>query len=390
VPERRRQPEPGSFGDDPPMTGASGPRGAVVLGIDGGNSKVDVALATADGTLLAAARGPTVSHQRAEFAAGMRGLDSMVRSVAAEAGLAGGAPFADVAVACLAGADYPSDIRQLQRGIESLRLADRVIVVNDTIAALRAGASRPWGGVLVCGQGINASVIAPDGRIAGYPAMGPISGDWGGGGGIGMAALGAAVRGRDGRGAHTSLERSVPAFFGLKRPGDVTRAMYDGRIDAYSGASSLSPVVFEEARAGDEVAREIVERLARELASMLNALVRRLHLTRLDMEVVLAGGVFRTGEPGFYASLERLIREVTPRATFVHLRWPPVVGALLLGLERIAGDAPGPGVAVGLRSALATWDEQEISRTGWPQVEDQGAGPGGGAPRGTLGGRLTG
>jgi N-acetylglucosamine kinase-like BadF-type ATPase len=346
------------------MTDAIRPQGPIILGIDGGNSKVDVAFATIDGTLLASARGQTVSHQQMELAAGMSRLDALVRSVAAQAGLAGAGPFADVAVASMAGADYSSDIRQLQRGIESLRLADRVIVVNDTIAALRAGASRRWGGVLVCGQGINASVIAPDGRIAGYPAMGAISGDWGGGGGIGMEALGAAVRGRDGRGPRTSLERSVPAFFGLKRPGDVTRAMYDGRIDAYSGASRLSPVVFEEARAGDHVAREIVDRLAGELASMLSALVRRLHLTRLDMEVVLAGGVFRTDEPGFYVSLERMIREVTPRATFVHLRWPPVAGALLLGLDRMAGGSAGTSVAASLRNALAVWDEQEMSRTG--------------------------
>ncbi|MEA2621280.1 MAG: hypothetical protein QOH61_190 [Chloroflexota bacterium] len=339
-----------------PRTGAP-----VVLGVDGGNSKVDVALATAAGGLLAATRGPTVSHQQTKLDSGMARLEAMVRAAAAEAGLPATGPVAQICVASLAGADYPDDIRRLRHAIEALGLADRVVVVNDTIGALRAGASRSWGAVLVCGQGVNASVIAPDGRMAGYPAVGDYAGDWGGGGGIGMAALRAAVRGRDGRGPHTSFERSVPAFFGKTRPADVVRAVYDGRIDWYSGTSRLAPLVFQEARAGDAVARGIVERLATELAGMVNALIRRLRLTRLDIEVVLAGGVFRTDEPGFYASLERQIQDVAPRATLVHLRWPPVTGSVLLGLDRLEGEAD-PDAASRLRTALGTWDVEELAR----------------------------
>ena len=38
-------------------------RRPAVLAIDGGNSKADVALLAADGTVLGAVRGPTISHQ---------------------------------------------------------------------------------------------------------------------------------------------------------------------------------------------------------------------------------------------------------------------------------------------------------------------------------------
>ena len=44
---------------------------AAVLGIDGGNSKADVVLVSADGTLLAAIRGRTISHQAIGLKAGM-------------------------------------------------------------------------------------------------------------------------------------------------------------------------------------------------------------------------------------------------------------------------------------------------------------------------------
>ena len=41
----------------------AGPAGAAVLAIDGGNSKTDIALVAADGTLLASVRGGGSNHQ---------------------------------------------------------------------------------------------------------------------------------------------------------------------------------------------------------------------------------------------------------------------------------------------------------------------------------------
>ena len=328
---------------------------ASVLGIDGGNSKADVALATSDGRLLGARRIHTISHQAVALDNGMARLARAVGELAAETGSSLAMPIAHICVGALAGADYASDIRLLTGALEGLGLAHTTLVVNDTIGALRASASRPWGLALVCGQGINAAAVAPDGRTAGFPAVGDIAGDWGGAGAIGMAALAAAIRGRDGRGPRTSLERRVPAHFGLSRSGAVTRAMYDGRI-AERRVAELAPVVFSAAGAGDAVARSILDRLVDELVGMAAALIRRLHLARLDLEVVLAGGVFRTRDETFYAALEAGIRRVAPHAQLVRSTWPPVAGAVLLGLDRLAGGETDPAVANQLRAALAAWD----------------------------------
>ncbi len=337
---------------------------AAVLGIDGGNSKADVVLVTADGTLLSAVRGQTVSHQAIGLEAGMTRLDSLVREAARNAELPDHLPVADLAVASLAGADYPPDIRQLTRAIEAHRHAPRSVVVNDTIGALRAGALRPWGVVLICGQGVNAAAIAPNGRMARFPAVGDIAGDWGGGGGVGMAGLQAAIRARDGRGPRTSLERGVPAHFGLARPASVTRAMYDGRI-AENRVGELSPVVFAAAQEGDGVARAIVDRLAAELVGMAAALVRRLGIRRQELEVVLAGGVFRNDDSAFYAALEQGIRAVAPHAKLIRLLWPPVVGAALLGLDMLAGGDAGPEVVARLRASVGAWDREITAANGF-------------------------
>jgi N-acetylglucosamine kinase-like BadF-type ATPase len=333
---------------------------AAVLGVDGGNSKTDVILVATDGRLLAAVRGPTTSHQAVGIRTAMRRFEDLVDRAAREAGLDPAArPLVEIGVHALAGADYPSDVRLLERALAETRLAGRDIVVNDCFGALWAGTDEGWGIALICGQGINGAVVAPDGRTARFDGVGDISGDWGGGTAVGMAGLGAAVRARDGRGGRTALERLVPAHFGLSQPSAVTRAIYAGRIRGRVG--ELSPVVFGAAEAGDTVAREIVNRLADELATMAIALARRTGLTRREIDVVLAGGVFRTHDSAFFARIEAGIRRVVRRARLVRLDVPPVAGAALEGLERIGfpDDDARHAARARLRAELAAWQPSE-------------------------------
>ncbi len=305
-----------------------------VLAVDGGNSKTDVALVAASGTLLATVRGETVSHQVVGAAEGSRRLHVFVDEAHRQAGLTPGP--ARVGILCLAGADFPSDVRLIRRSLEEYELAGETVILNDCFAPLRAGAEKGWGVVLVCGQGINGAAVAPNGKTARFAGIGSLSGDWGGGGGLGEAALAAAIRGRDGRSPRTSLERTVAAHFGLRTPEQVMLAMYEGRLGS-ERLRELAPQVFDAAGAGDGVARGLIDRLATELTAMAAALSRRLHLVRLDTDVVLAGGVFNTTDEGFHGRLESGIRAVMPRARLVRPSLPPVAGAALLGLDRVTG-----------------------------------------------------
>jgi N-acetylglucosamine kinase-like BadF-type ATPase len=260
-----------------------------------------------------------------------------------------------VTVACVAGADYPEDIRVLRRMFADAATASEPLVLNDTFAALRAGASRPWGIALICGQGINGAAVGVDGRRVRFAGVGDIAGDWGGGGAVGLAGLAAAVRGRDGRGPRTALERSIPAAVGLKRPEAVTHAYYSGRLDERR-VGDLAPVVFATAAGGDRVARAIIDRLADELVVMAAALARRTHLLRRDPEVVLGGGVFRTDDAAFHERLRTGIGAAIPAARVVRLVSPPVLGAALIGLDRLAtGGAADPAVAGRARAGLDAW-----------------------------------
>jgi hypothetical protein len=58
-------------------------------------------------------------------------------------------------------------------------------------------------------------------------------------------------------------------------------------------------------------------------------------MARLDVDVVLGGGIFRNGFAPFFTRIEEGITSVAGRATVKVLTAPPVVGAALLGLDRI-------------------------------------------------------
>jgi len=184
-----------------------------------------------------------------------------------------------------------------------------------------------------------------------------------------MAAQAASVRARDRRGPRTSLERLVPAHFGLASPGAVVRALYDGRIE-HERLGELSPVVFEAAITGDAVAREIVDRLADELGVMAAALIRRLRLRRLDPDVVLAGGVFRAEDSAFFERLAARVTAAAPAARIVRLEAPPVLGSALLGLERLGGEPLPEAAIAALDSAL-----RELASSPGGTTKDAGRAP---------------
>jgi N-acetylglucosamine kinase-like BadF-type ATPase len=315
----------------------------LLLAVDGGNSKTDLVLFAADGTVLAAARRPTVSHQQVGLEEAGRRLRQQVEALAAGAGRSATGPIASLGVLCLAGMDLPSDERALTRVHARTGIAAALVLENDTVAGLRAGSPEGWGVGVVVGEGINGVGIAPDGRRARFAGLGSISGDRGGGGSLGMEALGAAVRAQDGRGGRTSLETLVPAHFGLRRPLDVTAALYAGRI-LEERTSELAAVAVGAARDGDAVALELVGALADECASFAIAAIRRLRLGRRAVPVVLSGGVARGARDLLADAVAERVARTAPLASVAVLEAPPVLGAALLALDRVApGDAAAAG-----------------------------------------------
>jgi N-acetylglucosamine kinase-like BadF-type ATPase len=326
-------PRRGVIGGSPPL----GPREPAVLAIDGGNSKTDVALVAADGTLLGSARGPGVPGMMAPEET-LRVLGSLARTAAGQAGLSPAGPrIARHLSACVANADLPEEERQLGEALRAEGWTGTTHVANDTFAVLRAGLDGPgphWGVGVTCGAGINCVGVAPDGRTARYLALGSLTGDWGGGHGLGQEAVWWAIRAEDGRGPQTALREAVAAHFGEASMWDVAVGFHTGKI-AGEALLGLVPVLLQAAREGDQVALDLVRRMAGEVCVIAVAAMRRLGLGDQAVPVVLGGGILTARDPLLTAEVTRRFADQAPRAAVRIVDIPPVAGAALLGLDHI-------------------------------------------------------
>lgn len=319
----------------------SGSRPAV-LAIDGGNSKTDVALVAADGTLLAEARGPGTDTARSGSEATVAILDGLVTAVAAAAAVTA-APSSPVAAhlsACLANADLPEDEEQLGAALAARGWTLSTAFFNDTFAVLRAGleGAERWGVAVTCGAGINCVAVAPDGRTTRYLALGPETGDWGGGEKLGLESLWWAMRAEDGRGPQTMLREAIARHFGAAQVSEVAIGVYTGDIPR-DRLLSLAPVLLELARRGDEVARDVVRRQASEITVMALTLMRRLDLTSSAVPVVLGGGLLTARDPLLTELIVTGLAAAAPRAAVRVVDVPPIAGAALLGLDHFGAPA---------------------------------------------------
>ena len=178
----------------------------------------------------------------------------------------------------IAGVDRPDDAAAVRGIMRRIGYQARVLVVNDALVALEAGAPGGPGVVIISGTGSIAY-----GRNAAHEAAraggwGYVLGDEGSGYWIGRAALRAVLREADRRGPKTALTPLLLRHFGIDAgPGPDAR----GRTTAICGRprSARSRSACESAfRAGDSAAIGILRAAANELEASGLTVARRLDL----------------------------------------------------------------------------------------------------------------
>jgi N-acetylglucosamine kinase-like BadF-type ATPase len=293
---------------------------AIVLGVDGGNSKTELLAASLDGELVAHTRGP---GNNVHFAGVEATVDFLGRLVA-EAGV--DVPAAH-GVFYLCGVDVPADRDGLTSALARTSWLDRASVDNDVFGLLRAGTDEGDAVAVVCGAGINCAGRSADGRVARYPSLGWESGDWGGSVMLGREVLFLAARAEDGRGEPTVLSDLVREHFGLP-VAEVGEAVRYRRIPV-ARLGELAPAVVRASEEDDAVARQLVERLADEVVLMAARALADLGLTESGAPVLLGGGMLRSGTGRLYEEVVARLARAAAKARPTPVPEPPVLGAAL-------------------------------------------------------------
>lgn len=304
-----------------------------VLGIDAGGTKTVCQVADATGLILAESRGPGANLQNA----GELQVEKVLHEVIQAATLQADA-WPTSACIGMAGVDRPEDAAVV-RGILS-RLVPRcpVVVVNDALIALEAGAPGAAGVVVIAGTGSIAYGRDTRGRAARAGGWGYVLGDEGSGYWLGRQALRAVLRASDGRGPATPLTARVLAHYEVSRPQDLVREIYYGRFKPSTVAACAS-LVEEVANEGDIWAQSLIETGAKELSLAARAVCDRLSLP--DGPVILAGGIFKA-VPRLRAGMVNALTTSRPGIVVRALTHEPAAGAVSLALASAEGTLVTP------------------------------------------------
>jgi N-acetylglucosamine kinase-like BadF-type ATPase len=297
------------------------------LGVDVGATKSHALIADDRGQALGLGAGGPGNPDDV----GHEGLAQVLSVATDEALAAAGITSDEIAGAGfgVSGYDWPSQRASILQAIDVLGLVAPVELVNDTVIALVAGAADGWGVAVVAGTSCNCwgwDRQRRVGRMTGYSWLG----EGAGANELVLKAIQAVALEWTRRGPPTRLSATFVELAGAQDVAGFLEGLSLGHIRL---GPDVAPVVFRVAAEGDAVAQELVLWAGRELGSMANGVVRQLGLETAAFDVVLAGSFFK-GSPLLAEAMRKVIHTVAPDARLVRLHVPPVVGAVLLGMEQ--------------------------------------------------------
>ncbi len=322
------------------------------LGVDAGGTKTHALITDEHGQALGFGTGGRGNHQ----SLGFEGQREVLNKVTHQALTTAGLRLEDLASAGfgLAGFDWPSQMPAHAKSVASLGLSCPFEIVNDSIIGLLAGARHGWGIALVAGTGNNVRGRDQKGREGRITGEGIRFGEFGGGGELVGKALLAVSYEWSRRGPRTLLTKKFLEISGAQDLDDLIEGIDQGRYDPNA---SWASAVFDAAHAGDQPAREAIDWSARELGESASAVIRQLDLQNDEVEVIQIGGLFEGG--ALYAEpLRQTILETAPHAKFIRLNVPPVIGSVVLAMQKINVD-PQP-----VREQLIDSTKELIHRLG--------------------------
>jgi N-acetylglucosamine kinase-like BadF-type ATPase len=298
------------------------------LGADLGSTKTHTLIIDESGRALGFGESGPANHEDVGYSGMFESMQKSLEQALQTAGLT----RADITGAGfgISGFDWPSEFQANADVIDQLGMNAPYIFVNDTVPGLVAGAEEGWGVVVVSGTGSNCRgwdrEHKREGRVTGH---GVLMGEGAGASELIHRAMQIVGYAWSKRGAETALADAFVQYTGAKDIEDLLRGYttYEYEVNA-----EAAPLVFRVAQEDDAVARDLIRWAGRELGEIANAVIRQLEFENLAFDVVMAGSMFEGG-PMLIEPMRETIHRLAPRARLVRLSVPPVIGAVILGME---------------------------------------------------------
>jgi N-acetylglucosamine kinase-like BadF-type ATPase len=302
------------------------------LGIDVGSSKTHALIVDENGACVGFGKSSGGNHQ----AVGYERLTKVLVESFAQAHETSGVNVADIAGAGfgVAGCDFPSDRDPHLQAITALGLSCPVEVVNDGMNGLLAGARRGIGVNVTAGSSNNCRGRGPRGQKGRIVGNGVTFGEFGGaleitGRGLQMVNY-AWIK----RIPPTSLTQIYLEATGAKNEMDLMEGLSNGQYHLFP---FLAIQVINAARNGDSAACDTLQWAGEELGWLAVSVARQIEMVNDEVEIVQSGSVFEAGEL-ITQPMREIVLKHCPKAKLIRLDGPPVVGAVILGMEKVNFD----------------------------------------------------
>jgi len=302
------------------------------LGIDVGSSKTHALIVDATGQCVGFGKAGSGNHQ----SVGYDGLENTLQQSFVEALNMSGVDKADVAGAGfgVAGYDFPSDRVSHLQAISKLGLSCPVEVVNDGINGLLAGATRGVGVNVTAGSSNNCRGRNKIGKIGRIVGNGTQFGEYGGGIEIVEKALQMVNYAWIKRSSPTILTEIFLEATGAKDEIDLMEGLSSGRFHLFP---FLAVKVIQAAQNGDSAALDVTRWAGEELGWLAIAVARQIEMENIEVEIIQSGSIFEAGDVIVNPMRETVMKHLQ-KAKLIRLDGPPVVGAVILGMEQAGFD----------------------------------------------------
>lgn len=298
-------------------------RAPIFMGIDGGGSKLRIALANSQLNVLSSLRAgganPNIIGRAAARAQVRRGIRALLERAGLQA--------EDITAAAIgiAGASNLHSEPWLVETVKPVLPASCLAPSSDLEIALVGALAQRHGILLLAGTGSAAYGSAPTGERLQIGGWGYLLGDEGSSYWIGIQLLKQFVNEYDSgaAGRLTDLSQACLNALGLSQARDLIAWIYRSETAPVERVASLAPIVLQGADAGEAHALQIVRRAADMLVSQVETLRRRLNYERAP--IAFAGGLLDNANALSEEVARRLALPERPTA-----KHPPVIGAALL------------------------------------------------------------
>lgn len=298
------------------------------LGVDVGSSKTHAIIADETGRCVGFGKAWGGNHQ----VVGYDGLENVLLESFESARKISGVENAQVVGAGfgVSGYDFPSDRDAHLQAISKLGLACPVEIVNDGLIGLFAGATNGIGVNVTAGSSNNCrgrNANGKEGRIVGN---GEAFGELGGAQEIVQRGLKMVNYAWIKRIPPNALTKIYIEATGAKDEMDLMEGLSN---EQYHLFPFLALEVVKAANEGDIAAREILHWAGEELGWLAVSVARQIEMENHEVEIVQSGSVFEAGEM-ITKPMRELVLKHCPNAKLLRLNGPPVVGAVILGMEQ--------------------------------------------------------